>query len=100
MFLVGLPAHKESVAPAYRLDLPAPEDHSLKAGACSWHWYPCLQQRVRLLVFPHACRGTGSPRPTHQRNTLPGLTGSAGAHSVLGILQESIISDPVRHCVP
>lgn len=89
MFLVGLPAHKES--------MPAPEDHSLRAGTCSWHWYPCLQQRVHLLVFPHACRSRHS---THRRNTFPGLTGSTGAHCVPGILQESIISDPVRHCVP
>lgn len=100
-FLVALPA---PASPWHMLDLPAPENHFLRAGTCLWHWYACLQQRVRSGGFPPCLTmpagGTGAPVPTHQRNPLPGHKRSTGSHYVSSIPQESFISDHAAYRVP
>lgn len=85
---MALPA---PTSPWHVLDLPAPEDHFLRAGTCMWHWYTCLQQRLRSGGFPpmpsHACRENGSSCSS-QRNPFPGHTRSTGSHSVSSMLQD------------
>lgn len=91
-------------SPWHMSDLPAPEDRFLRAGTCMWHWYTCLQQRVRSGECPPCLAvpagRTGAPVPTHQRNPLPGHTGSTGSRSVSTMPQQSFASDHTGYHVP